>query len=332
MQGLKKSIEFFSEEKYLDLPYGTVYYVAGTASSEINDFVLTQIESIEERINQDASNWVTCRIVYLDGDNSLFPAQRNAALYSAMLPTDDNLNQGYSFLMATLQNCSPNQMNSAFSIYFRTLQQMFDEILDDGSYDASHLENTVIWDVDDRIRFSIRKDSSERIPMFSVSGDMDFNANFPSTREEESEGEYQQFDQPSRLEITPYTYQILLPDYNREFHFTAQVKALYVLFLNHPEGIRMKDFIDYKAEYTRLYFYFTNRGDVDRLRESVEKLFDVYDTRVLNVKKSQCNKTIRQTIPEKDLRKYYEIEVNRGEEHRINLYRFLVSMPDNLRP
>ena len=43
MQSIKKSIKLFSDEKYRELPYGTIYYVAGTASTKINDYVLPQI-------------------------------------------------------------------------------------------------------------------------------------------------------------------------------------------------------------------------------------------------------------------------------------------------
>ncbi|MBR2266183.1 MAG: hypothetical protein IJ882_05870 [Paludibacteraceae bacterium] len=138
------------------------------------------------------------------------------------------------------------------------------------------------------------------------------------------------YNTPSRLEITPFTYHVLLPDYEREIHFTAQVKALYVLFLNHPEGIRMKEIANYKEEYKQLYFQLTNRSDTDKLRGSVERLLDVYNPNSLNVKKSQCNAAIYTAIPEDSLRHYYEIEVNRGQPHKINLDRTLVHMPTDL--
>lgn len=50
MQSFRKYIEFFSEDKYRTLDYGTVYYVAGTASSDVNNYILSQIASIAERI------------------------------------------------------------------------------------------------------------------------------------------------------------------------------------------------------------------------------------------------------------------------------------------
>jgi hypothetical protein len=322
MQGFKKSIEFFTDEKYRDLEYGTIYYVPGTSSHELDDYVCAYADEIAAGINEDDHNWVTCRIVCLAKDNPLFTPRRNAAFYSAMLPTNDTPAAAYSFLMASLNISEPAVIDDALTEYFSTLQQMFDEILDDGTYNRYLLSGTILAPLDDGIRFSVSK------------GEPEYNANYPSAYNTLDmaceEADVEQFDYPSRLEITPNTYQILLPDYHREIKFYAQTKALYVLFLNHPEGIRMAEIGDYKEEYKTLYLYFSNRDNVERLRDSVDKLLDVLSPSALNVKKSQCNKALKAAIPEDNLRQYYEIQVHRGEPHKINLDRSLVSMPDFL--
>lgn len=403
MQSIKKSIEFFSGEKYRNLDYGTIYYVAGTASSEINEYVLSQIDSIEERLNQNASNWVSCKIVYLTANNPLFPSRENAALYSAMMPEDNILifTDDNNFLVATLIDCEPKNINEAFSKFFFTLQKMYDEVLDEGVYKAENLglvylgfggdrislfdvpqkdsddsigsgtddgirycivsednsEDSIASGVDDGIRFSVtsgkpqkeeEEDISEKLRKLrsAVSGEKPSkripNKGLPGDgthlRREYLDIVTQKQDEstsastpPSHLVITPNTYQVLLPDYNKEFPFSTQVKALYILFLNHPEGIRIKEIADYKKEFTHIYLHVTRWGDVDRLKEIVDKLLNVWNRNALDAKKSQCNKIIRETIPEKHLQKYYEIEVNPGEPHKINLDRSLVFMPDNLR-
>ena len=362
MQSIKKSIEFFSGEKYRNLDYGTIYYVAGTASSEINEYVLSQIDSIEEHLNQNASNWVSCKIVYLTTNNPLFPSRENAALYSAMMPEDDIfiVTDDNNFLVATFIDCEPKNINEAFSRFFSTLQQMFDEVLDKGVYNPNNLGITYLGWADDGIRFSIvpkeleeKGDSQAEGIRFSISG-----RGKPGTSKESDyklpdfrtprDGRLLNRDfleevtripeetpapsvHPSCLVITENTYSVLLPDWDKEFHFTTQVKALYILFLNHPEGIRMKEIADYKKEFSHIYLRITTWSDVERLKEIVDKLLDVCNRNALDAKKSQCNRTIRETIPEKHLQKYYEIEVNPGEPHKINLDRSLVSMPDNLR-
>ena len=91
-----------------------------------------------------------------------------------------------------------------------------------------------------------------------------------------------------------------------------------------------KVFDNYKDEYRKLYFRFTNRSDMEKLYQSIEKLFDVFSPNALNVKKSQCNKEIRYVIPDDEWNKYYVIEAPKGREHNILLDRQLVSLPENL--
>ncbi len=311
MQSFRKSIEFFSEEKYRDLDYGTVYYVASRQTPELNEYVKTHADQIAEQINSDEDNWITCKIIYLEEDNPLFQATKKATLYSAMLPFDGLDDDIPAFLVAHLDIDDTELIEQVISGYYRTLQQMLDEVLDQGKFQDYHLRQTIVSADDSGIRFSISRKHNDGV-MFSITPKP-----FP-------------FTELSRLLITPLTYIVLLPDYDREIHFTAQVKALYVLFLNHPEGIHMKEIADYKDEFKKIYFFLTNRSDTDKLRKSVDKLLDVCNPNAMNVKKSQCNSAIRQVIPYEELNCHYVIEVIRGEKHKINLDRSLVSMPDNL--
>lgn len=313
MQGFKKSIEFFHDEKYRNLEYGIVYYVPGFTTSEINGFVKRNAKRIAKLINENNRYWIACKIIFLDSDNTLFPQNETATFYSAMIPTAENLNQGYSFLVATLDNCTTEMMCIAFDRYFDTLLKMFDEVLDFGSYQSFHILFAEDFSIADAVCIKLADGVAP------ISGFSSHELGCTLKR-----------NYLSRLEITPNTYQVLLTDYGRELHFTAQVKALYVLFLRHPKGIRMKEISDYKEEYKQLYFCFANRSDLGKLRESVEKLFDAWNTNALNVKKSQCSEELKRIIPENDIRSYYEIEVHRGHPHKIRLDRELVTLPESL--
>jgi len=312
MQSFRKSIEFFSEEKYRDLDYGTVYYVASRQTPELNEYVKTHADQIAEQINSDEDNWITYKIIYLEEDNPLFQSTKKATLYSAMLPFDGLDDDIPAFFVAHLDIDDTELIEQVITGYYSTLQQMLDEVLDQGKFQDYHLRQTIVSADDSGIRFSISRKQDDEV-MFSITPKP-----FP-------------FTELSRLVITPLTYTVLLLDYDREIHFTAQVKALYCLFLNHPEGIRMKEISDYKEEYIHLYFCLTNRSDTDKLRESVNRLLDVCNPNTLNVKKSQCNLAIRRAIPNDNLCKHYEIEVNYGLPHKINLDRSLVTLPDNLK-
>jgi hypothetical protein len=65
------------------------------------------------------------------------------------------------------------------------------------------------------------------------------------------------------------------------------------------------------------------------LRDSIDRLFDLWTPNAMNVKKSQCHAELRRAIPEDDLRAHYEIQVNRGGPHTILLNRELVTFPDS---
>ena len=332
MQGFVKHIEFFGEEKYRQLAYGTILYVAGTKSSEINSYVRSHADDIAERLNDDEQNWVTCKIEYLTAKNPLFPTLENAAFYSAMLPID-NLSNMNMFLVAELQNCEPQLMEDAFTAYFCTLQQMFDEILDTGNYSEELLQPEILSFQTLCMEMDMGAAEFEEPPApcapcgsarFSVSSPRLLKAGACLRKREVLSVE------PARLVITPGAHQVLIPDYDIEIHFTPQVKALYILFLNHPAGIRMSEIEDYKEEFKHIFFRVTDRTDEDWIRQSVERLIDVCNPQALNVKKSQCAEQLKKAIPNADLRRYYEIEVHRGQPHTINLDRSLVSMPEDL--
>ena len=302
--GFIQSFEVFDEDLYR-IDFGRVYYVASPATPALNAYVRQHASSIEEQINQHGYNWLECRIVYLDAYNELFPAGEQAQLYSAMLSTTEHPD-GYPFFVATMVGCDEELIHEVFERYFRTLQDLLDEVLDEGSCSCSRV-------VDLRPERSPIEFMIGPSPRFSVTGE-----------------ERPARTHLSRLEVTLYNAPLLLPDYDEELHLTAQVKALYVLFLLHPEGIRMKDIGDYKDEFKRLYFRFSNRSDMDKLRDSIERLFDLWTPNTMNVKKSQCSSALRLAIPEDDLRAHYEIQVNRGGPHTILLNRELVTFPDGL--
>ena len=74
----------------------------------------------------------------------------------------------------------------------------------------------------------------------------------------------------SRLVITK-DYRILLPDYNNmEIKMEPLVKAVYLLFLNHPEGIIFKHLPDYREELTRIYVKMKPNGMSDKVLQSIE--------------------------------------------------------------
>jgi hypothetical protein len=84
----------------------------------------------------------------------------------------------------------------------------------------------------------------------------------------------------SRLVITD-TYRLFLADYsNREVKMGNLPKALYFLFLKHPNGLHLKNIEDYKEELYHLYLKVTNFSDTEKLKQHINLLTDLQDNSI----------------------------------------------------
>lgn len=100
----------------------------------------------------------------------------------------------------------------------------------------------------------------------------------------------------SRLVITE-DYRFLLADYRQEVVLQPVHKAVYMLFLNHPEGIEFKRLADYREELTRLYMRTARWMDREKVEESVDKLVNPLDN-AINEKCSRIKKAFLDLMDE----------------------------------
>lgn len=77
----------------------------------------------------------------------------------------------------------------------------------------------------------------------------------------------------SRMIITK-DFRILLPDYDMEIKMTPLVKAVYLLFLMHPEGIQLFQLRSYRDELLEIYKSLTGRTDYEAIVKSIEDVTD----------------------------------------------------------
>ena len=126
----------------------------------------------------------------------------------------------------------------------------------------------------------------------------------------------------SRMVITK-DYRIILPDYNdMEIKMEPLVKAVYLLFLKHPEGIMFKHLPEHRKELARIYAELRPNGLTDRALQSIE---DVTNP-LLNSINEKCARIRGAFVGEFDncMAQYYYIDGQRGEAKRILLDRSLV--------
>ena len=115
-------------------------------------------------------------------------------------------------------------------------------------------------------------------------------------------------------------YKVVLADgTDTEVKMEPLVKAVYLLFLSHPEGIVLKCLSDYRKELTLLYLLLRPAGLTDRVLQSIE---DVTNPTLnsINEKCARIRKLFSEVLP-KSVARYYAISGKRGEAKKIDLVR-----------
>lgn len=130
-------------------------------------------------------------------------------------------------------------------------------------------------------------------------------------------------DNMSRLRITK-DYRIFLPDYkNLEIKMTPLPKAVFLLFLNHPEGILFKYLPDYKDELMQIYKKV--KGPLFDSSSALRSIEDVTNplSNSINEKCARVREAFVSLFDER-LAKNYFIDGKRSEAKMISLPRDLV--------
>ena len=117
-------------------------------------------------------------------------------------------------------------------------------------------------------------------------------------------------------------YRFFLGENRVEVHMEPLVKAVYLLFLSHPEGIAFKDLPNYRKELTKIYSEVRPWGLSERALQSIE---DVTNP-LLNSINEKCARIRSAFVKEFDesLAKNYIVTGERGEAKKISLPRDLV--------
>ena len=117
-------------------------------------------------------------------------------------------------------------------------------------------------------------------------------------------------------------YRLFLGEQRVEIRMEPLVKAVYLLFLRHPEGIIFKDLPDYRQELTKIYSDVRPWGLTDRALQSIE---DVTNPMLnsINEKCARIKKTFLGVMDD-NMAQHYYIDGLRGETKKISLPRELV--------
>lgn len=115
-------------------------------------------------------------------------------------------------------------------------------------------------------------------------------------------------------------YKVMLEDgSNTEIRMEPLVKAIYLLFLSHPEGIVLKCLSDYRQELTQLYLLLRPIGLTDRVLQSIEDVTNPTKNSI-NEKCARIRKAFSELLPP-SVARYYSISGKRGEVKKVDLVR-----------
>lgn len=128
----------------------------------------------------------------------------------------------------------------------------------------------------------------------------------------------------SRLVVTK-DYRIFLPDYNNvEITMSPLPKAVYLLFLKHPEGILFKHLGDYYEELLDIYKEVGSRVIEGNVRKSIHDITDPTNNSI----NEKCTRIREAFLKQFDYvyAQHYFITGKRGEPKKITLPRELVDL------
>ena len=116
---------------------------------------------------------------------------------------------------------------------------------------------------------------------------------------------------------------IFLPDFgNIEIKLRPLEKALYRLYLDHPEGIGLSFLCDYREELNNIYKKISSIGDLEEMKARIDDIVNVTKSSAVE-KISKIKAAFVKAIGE-ELAKHYYIHGGNGEVKKVNLDRTLL--------
>lgn len=133
------------------------------------------------------------------------------------------------------------------------------------------------------------------------------------------------FQQPSEMVLKGYTKKIFFSDLgNLELRLNPKEKALYLFYLNHPEGVNLNELQDHKVELTKLYACFCNQSNPESINSAIELMVNPTENNVFEIL-ARINKKLKDAVGE-SLLDFYCIKGERGEIKQIKLDREFVKV------
>lgn len=126
-------------------------------------------------------------------------------------------------------------------------------------------------------------------------------------------------------------FRIFLPEYdNLEIELAPMPKALFFLFLRHPEGIKLNDLPDFNGEFKKIYLNLSQFESLEKIETNAENLLSHANQGVIYTNFCRIKEVFVKEIADEWAKNYY-ITGERGQKKSILLSRSLVSWEEEIR-
>ena len=221
-------------------------------------------------------------------------------------PNDDDVLKYFEWYVSALEDSYSYSVEDSYSVHASPYHSYIDNPDDNADYDFDSESKEIIEEIRDRINKLKQKGVNELI-LKSL-----FTSNSVKL---------------SRLVITN-EYKIFLPDYNNlEITMYPLPKAVFILFLNYPNGILFKDLPDYRDELIAIYKSISGRESIEGMEKSIDDIVNP----TLNSINEKCSR-IREAFVrhfDESIAKNYFITGSRASPKKIVLDRQLLVLKDS---
>ena len=129
---------------------------------------------------------------------------------------------------------------------------------------------------------------------------------------------------PSRIQVAGFMKLIYLTDFgNLGVRLNPKERALYLLYLNHSEGISIPELCDHYNELLAIYQRLSGRESQENIRRAIDSLVNPLENDI-SINLSRIRKKFKDAVGE-DLLPFYDITGEHGERKFIKLDRELVT-------
>jgi hypothetical protein len=129
---------------------------------------------------------------------------------------------------------------------------------------------------------------------------------------------------PSRIVVDGFMKQIHLVDFgNLCVRLNPKERALFLLYLNHPEGISIPELFEHGQEIFAIYRQISGRESEEEMRRTILNLLNPLEDDI-SINLSRIRRKFKDAVGE-ELLPFYDIRGEHGEKKYIKLDRELVT-------